>query len=166
MSGVKGRSGGHNRLPTVVKALAGTLKPSRVNPDEPVIPALTEIPKAPSYLSAMAKRFWTRTAGVLVEMGVLTEADLPGLEAYCSVYARWRDAEAHLKKSTTIMGGATGTVEMLSVYSRVSRECLKEMKSWMVEFGLTPSSRSRIRVEKKAAPAPSDGEDWFNDRRN
>ena len=98
-------------------------------------------------------------------MGVLTEADLPGLEAYSSVYGRWRNAEVHLKKSMTVMGGSTGKVEVLSVYSKVSRECLKEMKSWMIEFGLTPSSRSRIRVENKAAPE-QDGEDWFNDHRN
>ena len=164
MAGKAGKSGPRH-LPTATKALNGTLRADRANPDEPAIAALVEIPKAPSYLSAMAKRFWTRTAGVLVGMGVLTEADLPGLEAYSSIYARWRAAEAHLKKSMTTMGGAKGTVEMLSVYSRVSRECLKEMKSWMVEFGLTPSSRSRIRVEKKAAPEP-DGEDWFNDHRN
>lgn len=160
MTGVKGKSGPRT-LPDSVKKLAGTYRGDQSNDLQPVLTALTEIPAAPSYLSAMAKRFWTRTAGVLVGMGVLTEADLPGLEAYSSIYARWRDAEAKLKGGMTV----EGNVEKLKVYSRVSRECSKEMKSWMVEFGLTPSSRSRIRVEKKEPPKP-DGEDWFNDHRN
>ena len=163
MSGIKGRSGGHNRLPTIVKEMNGTLKPSRVNSNEPVIVALTEAPKAPSYLPEMAKRAWRRTAATLVGMAVLTEADLVGLEAYCTLYAHWRKAERQLKGSLTITG--TSGVIMISPYQKISRECLKEMKAWMQEFGLTPSSRSSIQVDKPAAPE-DDTEDWFNDHKN
>jgi len=35
----------------------------------------------------------------------------------------------------------------------------------MNEFGITPSSRSRVKVEKKG-PAVVEQEDWFNDHRN
>ena len=165
MSGKAGKSG-PRPLPTATKALNGTLRADRANPYEPTIAALTEIPKAPYYLKAIAKRFWTRTAGVLVEMGVLTEADLPGLEAYCSVYARWKDAEAHLGQAgLTTLGGQNGLIVVPSPYLKIVEDNLKQMKGWMVEFGLTPSSRSRVKVEKKQPPK-SDGEDWFNDHRN
>ena len=133
-------------------------------PAEPEDEPATEAPPAPSYLKEMAKRAWRRTAGQLVEMGVLTEADLVALEAYCTLDAHYRDAESHLKASMLVTG-ANGQ-KILSPYHRVSRECLKEMKAWMLEFGLTPSSRSRVRVKQPTADEGGETEDWFNDHKN
>ena len=36
---------------------------------------------------------------MLTAMGVLTPADSVGLEAYCTIYARWREAERQLNQS-------------------------------------------------------------------
>ena len=163
MSGSKGKSG-TKYLPTTIKELNGTARADRTNPDEPMVTALTEAPPAPSYLKEMAKRAWRRTAATLVEMGVLTEADLVALEAYCTLYAHYRDAERHLKDSMMITGSNGQPV--LSPYHRVSRDSLKEMKSWMQEFGLTPSGRSRVRVKKPAEAGETEGEDWFNEHQN
>ena len=154
MPGTKGKSGPKPK-PDAVKALAGTLRADRVNDAQPVIAAFTEVPECPYHLKGVAKRAWGHTASVLVGMGVLTQADLHGLEAYCSVYARWRAANVQLGKSG---------MPVPSPHQRVVEDCLKQMRAWMVEFGLTPSSRSRVKVEKKES-SPSD-EDWFNVRRN
>lgn len=162
MPGVKGKSGPRH-LPTATKELRGTLRADQQNPDEPMVTALTELPKAPSYLSAMSKTAWRRIGAELVDMTVLTSADLTALEAYCVLYAHWRHAEAKLKKSM-VMDGRNGIV--LSPYVRISKDCLKEMKSWMLEFGLTPSSRSRVRVKRPAEAGETDTEDWFNDHKN
>jgi len=162
MSGKKGASG-PKFLPTAIKELNGTARADRANPDEPVLTALTEPPKAPSYMQEMAKRAWRRMASILVEMQVLTKADLVALEAYCVLYAHWRDAETHLKQSMMVTG--SNGQPMLSPYHRASRDCLKEMRAWMLEFGLTPSSRSRVRI-KKTEPQEMDVEDWFHDHKN
>ena len=103
MSGVKGRSGGHNRKPTAIKALDGTLKPSRVNPNEPTSPALEKVPRCPGHLKGEARRAWRSVGQKLTDMGVLTEVDLHALEAYCVVFARWREAETHLEGDDALM---------------------------------------------------------------
>ena len=167
MSGVKGRSGGHNRKPTAIKALDGTLKPSRVNPNEPTSPALEKVPRCPGHLKGEARRAWRSVGQKLTDMGVLTEVDLHALEAYCVVFARWREAETHLEGDDALMtlgGGATGLVLVPSPYLKIAEDCLKQMRAWMNEFGITPSSRSRVKVKKKESG--SEEEDWFNIRRN
>ena len=165
MSGVPGESG-RKPLPKATKELAGTYRADQHNPNEPNLPALENTPRCPAHLNGEAKKAWHRTGKVLVSMGVLTEADLNGLEAYCSVYGRWKDAEAHLGQAgLTTLGGQTGMVVVPSPYLKIVEDSLKQMKGWMVEFGLTPSSRSRVKVEKRE-PLKSDGEDWFNDHRN
>lgn len=164
MSGQKGRSGGHNRKPTVLKELAGTLKPGRVNHEEPDLPALAQAPRCPVHLKGEVRKTWQKVGRLLAKMGVLTEADLHALEAYCVIFARWQDAEANLITYGVMLSDAGKLFP--SPYLRVAEDCLKQMRAWMTEFGITPSSRSRVKVEKKAPASLNEGEDWFNDHRN
>ena len=96
-------------------------------------------------------------------MGVLTEADLHGLEAYCLVYARWQDAEKQLQ-THGVMLTKDGRF-FASPYLKIVEDSSKQMRAWMIEFGITPSSRSRVKVEKNEPPK-LENEDWFDERRN
>ena len=162
MSGVRGKSGPRYK-PTQVKQLAGTLRPDRVNHNEPVGPILGKMPPCPSHLNGEARKTWSKVGRALIDMGVLTGVDLQGLEAYCVVYARWQEAEKKLADSGQLIvwGGKDGLTQGPSPYLRIAEDSLKQMRAWMNEFGITPSSRSRVKVEKKAPVA--DPEDWFGD---
>ncbi len=159
MAGVKGRSG-RKALPKVTKELSGTFRKDQHNANEPVLPVYEKAPGPPTHITGEARKAWQRVAKVLTTMGVLTEADLHALEAYCVVYARWEDAEANLKQYGVML--TKGGSLFPSPYLRIAEDCLKQMRAWMNEFGITPSSRSRVKVDKKAPETPG-GRDWFGD---
>ena len=97
-------------------------------------------------------------------MGVLANQDLHALEAYCSSYGEWRLAKGQLRKYGMVHKGKDGAM-VVSPYVKIAEDAKKQMRAWMNELGITPSSRSRVKVEKKAPV--SDPEDWFgHDHRN
>lgn len=150
---------GRKAKPEAVKELAGTSRPDRISPDAVTVEPLEKPPKCPPHLKGVAKYMWERTTVELISMKVLTQVDLRGVEIYCSLYARWRSAEDYLAKFGYHTGGDT---IVASPYVKISLDCSVQMKSWMNEFGITPSSRSRVKVEKKAPETPG-GRDWFGD---
>ena len=162
MSGVKGKSGPRYK-PTQAKRLAGTLRADRVNPNEPIGPVLGKMPPCPAHLNSEARKTWSKVGRALIDMGVLTWVDLHGLAAYCVVHARWQEVETQLQ-TYGVMLSKDGNL-FPSPYLKIAEDCLKQMRAWMTEFGITPSSRSRVTAQKKE-PANLDGRDWFHDRLN
>ena len=162
MSGVKGKSGPRYK-PTQVKQLAGTLRADRMNPNEPVGTVLNKMPPCPSHLNGGARKTWFKVGRALINMGVLTWVDLHGLAAYCVVHARWEEVETQLQ-TYGVMLSQDGRL-FPSPYLKIAEDCLKQMRAWMTEFGITPSSRSRVTAQKKE-PADLGEEDWFHEHLN
>ena len=157
---------GRKAKPDAVKDLAGTFRPDRVKPDAVTVEPFEKAPSRPVHLKGVARAMWQRTASKLTLMKVLTQVDLRGLEVYCSLYARWRNAEDHrAKHGYHTWGGKKGETLVASPYVKISLDCSVQMKSWMGEFGVTPSSRSRVKVDKKVPETPG-GRDWFGERKN
>ena len=163
MPGVKGKSGPRYK-PKVLKELQGTLRDDRHPANEPEFEPLAKAPRCPTKLTGEARKVWKHLGGLLAGTRVLTEVDLHGLEAYCVIYARWVDAEANLAKYGVMMSDDGKLFP--SPYLRIAEDSLKQMRSWMMEFGITPASRSRVSVDKKATPDAPASRDWFNDNRN
>lgn len=142
---------GRKPVPTTLKLLQGNPGRRPLNAAEPAPPVT--IPACPEFLDDVARGEWSRTATLLAEMGLLTAADRTALAAYCVAYSRWVEAEAQVKKYGTIVKSPEKGFPMKSPYLTVADQALETMRKLMVEFGLTPSSRSRIRV-------PAAGEDF------
>lgn len=69
-----------------------------------------DVPPAPMYLDADARRAWNETAPGLAERGMLTEADVHAFAAYCAAVSDWiaaRKAVQRLKKRTMKMPGGS-----------------------------------------------------------
>lgn len=155
--------------PTVLKALNGNAGKRPLNLNEPK-PDLGE-PDMPTGMPAAAKKEWRRIVPILLKMGVLTLADGAALEAYCQSYATWRAALKEIRKNgltyesggtpiTETVNGETktrlvGTIRRLNPAVAERDKAVKVMRSFMTEFGMTPSSRSRIKAE------PAKKEDAF-----
>jgi P27 family predicted phage terminase small subunit len=86
-------------------------------------------------------------------MGLLSAADRSALAAYCTVYSRWVHAEGQVRKFGAIVKSPEKGFPMKSPYLSVADQAMEAMRKFMVEFGLTPSSRSRIRVPDSARVA-------------
>jgi P27 family predicted phage terminase small subunit len=107
----------------------------------------------------------------LLRLGVLTVVDGKALAAYCHAFARWLQAEREIQRLGLVLRESVfGTFrdeddeEEIPIvvgykYKRnpavaISNEALKLMKSFLVEFGMTPAARTRIRVEKPPEEDP------------
>jgi P27 family predicted phage terminase small subunit len=141
------RGQGAKAKPTRLKLLAGTYRADRANPDEPTPAVLEKLPSCPSHITGEARKAWRNMGRKLLAMGVLTDVDLPALEAYCTVYARWREAETKLTETGLVIY-KDGWIQQ-SPYMGIVNECLRQLRAYMAEFGITPSSRVRVKAVHK-----------------
>ena len=148
------KGSGRRPLPTAVKKLRGNPGKRKLNEKEPTIPAGE--PAMPKHLSKVAIAEWKSIVPELLRLGVLTVVDGKALAAYCAAFARWIEAEEAVdefglvvEEPILLMGTATGFVRLKrNPAISISHDAMKIMKAFLVEFGMTPASRSRIRVEK------------------
>ena len=80
---------------------------------------------------------------VLYDAGLLTEVDRGALSAYCQAYGRWVKAERAVTKHGMTDYTAHGTLTV-SPYVRIARQAMDDLRKLAIEFGMTPSSRSRV----------------------
>jgi len=132
---------GRKPKPTRVKKLAGNPGKRSLNKSEARIPA--SLPTCPAHLVREAKAEWKRMAQVLYKHGLLTEVDRAALAAYCQAYGRWVKAERMVTKHGMTDWTAHGTLTV-SPYVRIARQSMDDLRKLCLEFGLTPSSRSRV----------------------
>ena len=141
---------GRRPKPTALRRLEGNPGKRAWNHDEPVPP--DGVPSCPRHLLPSAKTEWRRLARVLHAMGVVTEIDRAALAAYCQCYGRWVEAERRLKETPLLLKTPSGYIQQ-SPWLGVANKQLELMGRYMVELGITPASRSRIRTAS-APPAP------------
>ena len=146
---------GRKPLPTALKILRGNPGKRPLNRGE-AKPA-PDTGNVSRWLDAEAKAEWRRVVTELRRMGLLTIVDRAALEAYCQTYARWRWAEEAIRAEGHVYFTETGFWKDRPEVG-IAERSLKLMKAFMVEFGMTPSSRSRISV-----PLPDEAEDPFEE---
>lgn len=132
---------GRKPKPTAVKVLEGNPGKRPLNMYEPV--PEKKAPGCPSWLNDEAKEEWDRLADKMVNLGTLTEMDMAAFAGYCQSYARWKEAEEFIEKHGTIVKTPSGYWQQVPQVSIVQTN-LKVMLKFCSEFGLTPSSRSRM----------------------
>lgn len=136
--GTKGRK----PKPTELRVIEGN-REHRPIPQIPK-PKAKWIP-APRWLCPAAKKEWRRISRELYNLGLLTVIDRAALEAYCQSYAKWKEAEE--KADLTVFTTESGYVG-LNPFINIALKYAKEMRAFLVEFGMTPSSRMRVDIDK------------------
>jgi len=130
--------------PTYIKILEGNPGKRPLNEYEPK--PKRKAPKCPGWLDTAAKAEWRRMARNLETLGVLTEIDHAAFAAYCQSFARWKEAEEFISKHGTIVKTPSGYWQQVPQVS-IAQTYLKIMNRLCEQFGLTPSSRSRITAD-------------------
>jgi P27 family predicted phage terminase small subunit len=132
---------GPKPAPTELKLLRG-VREDRINPASPAV--VEGDPPCPAHLDDVARSKFHELVNDLRANGVLSRTDAASIELYASTYSLWRMARDDLKeaKNLTVEGamGGTKTNPVLSIVTTTSG-LLARLQS---EFGLTPSSRSRV----------------------
>lgn len=142
MAGYPGQQG-RKPTPTALKQLRGNPGKRPLNENEPKPRAV--LPRCPAHLSAEARAEWRRMAGKLYQLGLLTELDSSALALYCQAFGRWVQAEGKLKEFGLLIK-TPNDYPAQSPYLSIANKCIEQMKGLLGEFGMTPSSRSRIVV--------------------
>lgn len=131
--------------PTALKQLQGNPGKRPLPKGEPR-PAAGKLPSAPRWLSPEAKRHWRPVAKALHACGLLTEADVVAVGMLCESFAQYLAARAVVEEK-----GMIETTDNGYVYAHPAVGMMKAARADVLkfarEFGMTPSARSRIRVD-------------------
>lgn len=144
---------GRKPKPVALKLLAGNPGKRALNKNEPKAPAA--LPRCPQHIQGLARQRWHSVGRLLLSMGVFTEADKTALELYCVTYQRWVEAEAQVKELGSVVRGEKGNV-VQNPYLAVATKAAQELRAILAEFGMTPSSRSRLSLPEAKAEDPFD----------
>ena len=129
------------------------LKLVRGNPGKRPLPKNEPKPKAapikaPAGMSRGAIKYYASVATMLSDVGVLTVLDVPMLVLYCEACARWAAANKQIKKHGPVVVTKSG-FPVQSPYVAISNKAFDQMKSIMLEFGMSPASRTRVEMAGK-----------------
>lgn len=144
---------GRKPVPTALHLLRGNPGRRAHKRQDPKPALLTEL-TPPSWLHMDAAAEWTRLAPMLARLGVLTETDTDALAAYCEAFTTWKLATVELRARGLVVTGEDGTPR-LSPYVKLAETALTQVRAFLVEFGLTPSSRARVQAKTLPAVAPA-----------
>ncbi len=139
---------GRKPTPTHLKEVRGNPGHRPLPEDEPEITAPSELPEPPEHLDVEACREWVRTGTLLLNSGLLTELDTGALALYCTAYSRWVDAEERIRKHGPIVESPGTGYPSQSPYLQIANKAMEQMLKIQAEFGMTPSSRTRVRTAK------------------
>lgn len=137
---------GPRPTPTALKLIRGNPGKRPINKDEPKPKVQT--PTCPAHLSKAGRTEWRRIAPLLTNIGIMTKVDRAALAAYCQSYARWVEAEKKVAERGEVVKTTNDNI-VINPYLSVANKAMDNMRKFLVEFGMTPSSRSRISAEKQ-----------------
>lgn len=140
---------GRKPKPTALKIVTG-------NPGKRPLPENEPKPKqadlsVPDGLSVEASKHWQVVARQLHDARILTELDTHALCLYCEAYSKWMEANNNIAKYGMVVKSPNG-FPVQSPYLSISNKAFEQMKGIMVEFGMTPSSRTRVQAAELEEP--------------
>jgi len=137
--------------PTAQKILEGNRGRRPLDPLEPKPPEIAEesaLPPPPPHLTPFAAEIWKKELGpLLVQMRVLTEADLTALAILCQAEARRRVFEKDVQTNGVFQEVTTVTGDVVQrtrdVYKELERITIR-VSHLLLQFGFTPASRPKV----------------------
>lgn len=114
-------------------------------------------PDCPDWLDDFSREEWNRLAPELERLGLLAQVDMAAFAAYCSNYSAWRQADEIIKESGLVVKTFTtdkdgnvllGTIKKHPAVA-IRSDAFEKMKAFLIEFGFTPASRSRVHIPER-----------------
>jgi len=144
---------GRKPKPTKLKLIEGNPGKRPLNLNEPK--PNPNIPECPDWLLDDAKEEWKRMSVTLQKLGMLTFIDKAAFMGYCQAYAKWKKAEEFIKQHgfTYKFPKKDKEGNVISIYIApfpevgIARAALEQVRQFCSEFGLTPSSRTRLSMK-------------------
>jgi len=139
-------------LPKNVHLLKGN--PSKIPAHQlrDVVQPTTEIPKPPRHLDKEAVGEWKRITAELYKLGLVSQIDRAALSGYCAAWSEVVQCERKItelnkadpKGEAGLVGYTPNGYQQMSVWVQIRNRAYERMMKFAAEFGMSPSSRSRL----------------------
>ena len=139
---------GRKPKPTALKVLEGNPGKRPLPTDEPKPDG--GLPHCPPHLKGEARREWKRTGRRLADCGIITSVDAAIFSLYCTAWARHLSAEAHVRELGEVVKSPYGC-PIQNPWLAIANKAADDMRKALVEMGMTPSSRTRLHIQKPQA---------------
>lgn len=138
---------GPKTKPTKMKLIEGNpgRRPLPENEPEPTVSS--DVPAPPEFLSDSAKEEWLDISEKLHRLGLLTEIDNSALALYCQAFGEFVDAQSGIERDGLVLFTDKGN-QVQNPMVGVSHRAMELCHKFLVEFGMTPSSRTKVKVTK------------------
>jgi len=136
---------GRKPKPDALKALDGN--PGKRPFVDPATLAFSAAPplKRPRHITGRARTEWERIVTELERLGLAGSTWQASLEAYCTAYALWRTAKDQLlKKDMPLLITTKSGYPVQNPLIGIVATAAAQMRAWLIEFGLTPTARTRV----------------------
>ena len=131
--------------PTALKILQGNPGKRPLNKKEPK--PKNEIPTCQPHLCRHGKIEWKRITKELSILGLITRIDRAALSGYCTAWGNYVESSIGIQKTGYLVKSKTG-VFRINPLVMIQTRALDQMKGFLVEFGMSPASRSRISISE------------------
>lgn len=139
---------GRPAKPTELKKLAGNPGKRPLNDAEPQPHIGERTPTVPAWLPEDAKDIWRKYARSLWELRLLTEVDVPAFAVLCETMAMYRTAVEMIGRGYDVQTTESGYRQQ-DPWVSIRNNMVSQMRKLWVEFGMTPSARSGIKIEQE-----------------
>lgn len=112
--------------------------------EEPEPEIVEALPPPPDWLGEYGAKEWDRVGPILVQLRLLTDSDLLTFAAYCANVQLMIESMIDIEKNGTTILGARGEVRNPALASFA--QAVTALRALACEFGMTPSSRARMRL--------------------
>ena len=158
---------GRKKIPTELKKARGTLRKSRELDNQMEVKKVDSIPVAPDWLSDIGAEQFDIVVNQLNSLGMLYQIDLKLIEAYANSMALYIECEKQLRINGRIMvyrdeDGNPKHSQIVPLQT-VSKQALEQALKLAVQFGITPSSRTKISAPIKSLEIKDNEFNFFND---
>ena len=136
---------GRKKLPDNIKALRGTDQPCRMS-DKPAVQTAMVVKLPKVGLKGTAKKIFAVVATELMHNNLLDVYGVDMVVAYAREMALYHDMMTEVEREGVTIEVVTknGVVTQINPKRKVAEGALASAKSLATEFGMTPSSRSRV----------------------
>lgn len=137
---------GRKPIPTELKRLAG-------NPGKRKLPKAAaepqykvEVPDPPARFVGDAMEEWLRVVKALTDAGIIATVYRSALEMLCDSYARYCDAVKQIEETGGEVVKSPAGFPVQNPFASVRNKAFEQYKAMLSEFGLTASSKTRIKM--------------------
>ena len=138
---------GRKNTPTALKKLKGNPGKRALNEKEPKPDV--EIPECPAHLTGAAVVEWKRITKELQALGIISKIDRAALAVYCMAWLDFVYASKMVDDEGEVVTSEKGG-KYQNPWVGIKTSAMDRLVRISAEFGMTPASRTKIKVETPA----------------